>query len=88
MSAYAIGATRHDYSTSGKFRAVTPNDSTDLTGGVCRALWVGGAGNVAVHDSEGNAVTFVGVAAGSTLPVRTNRVMSTNTTATSIVALF
>lgn len=67
--------------------AVSPNDSTDLAN-VTRALWVGGAGNVAlmlVDDSS--AVTFVGVAAGTLLPLRVKRVMSTNTTATNIVAV-
>lgn len=66
--------------------AVTPSDSADLAG--VRALFVGGAGNVAVTPvNSGTAVTFVGVTAGQILPVRARRVMSTNTTATDIVAL-
>jgi len=69
------------------FAAVTPSDATLLNG---RALWVGGAGNVALSiDGTTAAVTLVGVAAGTLLPVSLNggRVMSTGTTATSIVLL-
>lgn len=67
--------------------AVTPHDTNDLAN-VARALWVGGAGNVAVLLSEdSSAVTFVGVAAGTLLPLRAKRVLSTGTTATSIVAV-
>jgi hypothetical protein len=37
---------------------------------------------------SGAVATFVGVVAGSVLPIRCSKVMSTNTTAASIVALF
>lgn len=68
--------------------AVTPADA-DLSRVATRALYVGGAGNVAVVMSDGGAaVTFVGVQAGTILPLRVDRVNSTNTTATSIVALY
>lgn len=68
--------------------AVTPSDATVLSP-LPRALYVGGAGNVAVMLSEDSAaVTLIGVAAGQTLPVRAKRVMATNTTATNIVALY
>jgi hypothetical protein len=67
--------------------AVTPSDNTELTG--VRALYVGGAGNVAVILKEDTvAVTFVAVPAGSILPLAAIRVMSTNTDATNIVALY
>ena len=69
------------------FAAVTPNDGTDLAHET-KALYIGGAGNVAIHDTVDNSVTFVGATAGSIIPVRTKRVLSTGTTATSIVALF
>lgn len=66
--------------------AVTPSDSTPLAG--VRSLYIGGAGNVAiVSPGRTAAVTFVGVLAGSILPVRCSKVMSTNTTATDIIAL-
>jgi hypothetical protein len=65
--------------------AVTPSDSTDLTG--CRALWIGGAGNVALRCvDDTNTVTLV-VPAGTLLPVFAARVMAA-TTATSIVAFY
>lgn len=68
--------------------AVTPNDSTDLTV-FARALYIGSAGNVKVDMvGTGTAVTFSGLAAGQILPVRAARVYSTDTTASSIVALW
>lgn len=71
---------------AGGAAAVTPSDSTPVN---CRALYIGVAGNVAVVPARGgSAVTFVGVQAGTTLPVQCSKVMSTNTTATNIVALF
>lgn len=63
--------------------AVTKSDSTVLQ---FRAVYVGGAGDVAIKHTEGGAaVTYVGVPAGTILPVSGVRVMSTNTTATSMV---
>jgi hypothetical protein len=68
--------------------AVTPNDSTDLTW-TTRGLYVGGSGNVVVHmAAEGTQITFVGVQAGTILPIAVSRVRSTSTTATNIVALW
>lgn len=66
--------------------AVTPSDSTVLT--TTRALFVGGAGDLAVEMASGNALTFAGVTAGSILPVRVTRIKATGTTATNIVALW
>jgi hypothetical protein len=67
---------------------VTPHDSTDLTTAT-RALYIGGAGNISVETVGGqSAVVFVGLAAGTVLPLRVTRVNSTSTTATSIVALY
>jgi len=71
--------------------AVTPNDSTDLPKHT-RAILVGGAGNIAVEMFDPTTgklanVTLTGLTAGSIIPVRTKRILSTNTTATSIVAL-
>jgi hypothetical protein len=67
--------------------ALTKSDTTEFK--VTRGLWVGGAGNVAVKMADDTAaVTFVGVAAGTLLPLRVWQLMSTNTTATSVVALY
>ena len=75
--------------SAAQLRAVTPSDTVNLPDGVCRALWVGGAGNIAILvEEDSTAVTLSGVAAGTVVPVRARRVNSTNTTATLIVALY
>lgn len=67
--------------------AVTASDTTELTK-VARALYVGGAGNMAVVTAEGDTITILGVTAGTLLPLMVTQVMSTNTTATNITALW
>lgn len=77
-----------DYADPGdKVAAVTASDDTNLTG--TRGLYIGGGGDVAVRciNSSGTTVTFVGVPAGTILPIRVTRVMAA-TTATSIVAIY
>lgn len=67
--------------------AVTASDTTvhDPPG---RALYVGGTGNVAVRMAgDQSSQTFVGVAAGSVLSICVDKVLSTGTTATSIILL-
>ena len=64
---------------------VTPSDSAQLTF-VSKRLWVGGAGNVQLITAGGEAVTYVGVPAGTYLTVRAVQVKATGTTATNIVA--
>lgn len=67
---------------------VTPSDTVSLAE-VCRALWVGGAGNIAIlADDDSAAVLISGVPAGTVLPIRARRVNLTNTTATLITALY
>lgn len=66
--------------------AVTPSDSVSFS--KCRALYVGGAGNAVLVMSDGTAVTFTGIPAGTTLHVACTRVNATSTTATAIVALY
>lgn len=74
--------------SANRLAAVTPSNSTPLADG-CRGIYVGGAGDVAIKaEQDSAAVTFVGVPAGTILPIRALYVMSTNATATSIVALF
>lgn len=65
--------------------AVTPHDTTKLAT-YSKALYVGTAGNVAVLTLDGNTVTFTNVQDGQILPIRVQRVNSTNTTASNIVA--
>ena len=67
--------------------AITPSDTVGFTKGLCRAIYVGGAGNfVALVD--GVAITFNGALAGNIYPIQATRVNSTSTTATNLVALF
>lgn len=65
--------------------AVTPSDATALTS---RAVWVGGAGDLAVRLSgaPSTTVTLAGVTAGQIIPISVVRVMAA-TTATNIVVL-
>jgi hypothetical protein len=65
---------------------ITPSDTTPFTE-PCRAIYVGGAGDVTWVGLDGVACTFVGVAAGSILPVRAMRVNATGTTATNLRGL-
>jgi len=77
----------HDVGSSFDFAAITPDDSTDLANET-RGIYVGGTGDIVVHDKAGNNVTFSSAQAGTVLPIRTKRVLSTSTTATNLVALF
>lgn len=66
---------------------ITKSDSTVLAP-PARAIYVGGAGDLAVRMSgDATTPTFVGVAAGTVLPISVDKVLSTGTTATSIVGL-
>jgi hypothetical protein len=71
--------------------AITKSDTVNfplgVNGGVCDAIYVGGAGIVVAILQDGSAVNFTCVA-GQTLPVRAKRVNSTTTTATLMVALY
>lgn len=78
-------------SVAARVRLVTPSDTTDLqldSSGYPRALYVGTTGNVAVVAvGDTAAVTFTAVPVGW-FPVAVKKVMSTNTTASTIVALY
>lgn len=66
--------------------AVTKSDATILE--PTRALYIGTTGDVAVVFVDGGAaVTLTAVAVGI-LPVQVTKVMSTNTSASNIVALY
>lgn len=67
---------------------ISKSDTVNFTNGVCRAIYVGGAGNIAVVTENDVAVTLVGCLAGTIIPVQAKRVNSTNTTATNMVAMF
>ena len=68
------------------FFAITPSDANQIP--IVRAIYVGGAGNIAIKGpGMVNAVTFIGVPVGTTLMVSAQYVMATNTTATNLVGL-
>lgn len=81
-----MGAYGAEIMPAGHAFAVTPHDTTNFAREV-EGLYIGVGGDVALVLPSGTAITFVGVPTGSILPVRCKRVNSTNTTATSIVAL-
>ena len=65
---------------------ITASDSQDLPETV-RAIYIGGSGTVVLVTRDGTTATFVGLAAGTVLPVSAARVRATGTTATSLVGL-
>lgn len=65
---------------------VTPSDS--IVYAECRAIYVGGAGDLTIRTRGGDTVTLASVPAGSLLPINADQIRSTDTTATSIVVLF
>lgn len=66
---------------------VTPSDSTDLTY-TTRAVFVGTGGDLNVDMASGQTVLFSGVPDGAFLPISVNRIRSTSTTASGIVAVW
>ena len=69
------------------YQAITPSDTTLVN---CRAIYIGGAGNIALSvDGTTAAVTIAAPPVGTILPISLvgGRIMATNTTATLIVAL-
>ena len=75
-----------------QFAAITKHDTNNIqlasVDTPCDAIYVGGAGDIAVVDQHGTAFTFSAVPAGTVLKVAAKRVNSTNTTATLLTALF
>lgn len=65
--------------------AVVPSNTVDLPRSAF-ALWVGGAGDLAIDTVGGQTVTLVAVPAGTYINIQTKRVRATST-ATNIVAL-
>jgi hypothetical protein len=64
--------------------AITPNDSTDLTG--VRGVYIGGTGNLAVRmiNAPSTTVTIENLPVGTILPIRITRVMAA-TTASALI---
>jgi len=66
---------------------ITPNNDTDLAY-ITRAIWVGGAGAINVTLAGGQTVLFSGILAGTLLPLRITRVLSSSTSATNLVGIW
>lgn len=70
-------------------KAVTPNDTTDLPDGTCRALIFTGTGDVIITTAAGNDVTLpVSPNWFGVQPIRAKRIKKTGTTATGIFACY
>jgi len=67
--------------------AITPHDTNEITH-MARGIYVGGAGDVKVTTRGGTTATFVGVPAGTILPVRAKIVFAIGTSATDLVAMY
>jgi hypothetical protein len=77
-----------------RFLAITPSNSTQygrqanpVTEDIC-AIWVGGLGALNLVDQDGNTTLIAAVPAGTLLPISPFQILSTSTTASSIVALY
>lgn len=66
--------------------AITPDDDADVAR-VTRGVICGGAGNLNVILADDTSALVIPVLAGIVYPLQVKRVLSTSTTATSIVGL-
>ena len=81
---------------AGRAAAVTPSNTDNIpnvatedgSGNNGCVLYVGGAGTLKVKTVCGDEVTFVGITAGSFIPVQVLQVFATGTSATNIIALW
>ena len=65
------------------------HDDDNLTNGVCRALYLGVAGDVTIITPNNDTVQFTNLAAGIVHPIMAKRVKDTGTDASlSIVCLY
>lgn len=80
---------KNDYTPINDIVAVTPNDSTDLPNGTCRALIFTAAGNVVITTAAGNDVTLpISANWFGVQYIRASRIKATGTTATGIFACY
>ena len=61
--------------------AVVPNDDNDLPF-KCKAIYVGVAGDLAIHNHAGTSVILKDLQAGIWHPMRTSRILDTGTATT------
>lgn len=65
--------------------AITPSDATIIP--VTRAIYVGVTGNITCRMASGATVLFSNVPVG-VFPIQVDQVHSTNTTATTMIAMY
>lgn len=68
--------------------SVTPSDTTDLSKGASKGIYLGVAGNVKVDLASGATITFTSLGSGMIHPISAKRIYATGTTATNIVAVY
>ena len=81
---------------AGRAAVVTPSNTDNIpnvatedgSGNNGCVLYVGGAGTLKVKTVGGDEVTFVGITAGSFIPVQVVQVFAEGTSATNIIALW
>jgi hypothetical protein len=66
---------------------VTASDATADPAGPFAGIFTGAGGTIKLTTTRGQTLTFVSLPAGVILPVATNRVWATTTTATSVLGL-
>lgn len=66
--------------------AVTPSDTVTFAV-AARALYVGTTGDVTLITKGGATIKFTAVPAGTVIPIRCTQVMTTGTTASTIVGI-
>lgn len=69
------------------WKAITPSN-TALLEPCPVALWVGGAGDIAIVGHDGVSATLSAAPAGAVVTVQPRQLLSTGTTATLIVGLY
>jgi hypothetical protein len=67
---------------------VTPNDSTDLSKGYTKGIYIGTSGDLSVILRDGSTAIFKSISAGVIHPISATRINATGTTASNIVAVY
>lgn len=66
--------------------SVTPSDSAEMP--ITRSLFIGTNGNIKVTMADGQEITFSNLTAGTIFPIQVVKVWATDTTVTTIIALY
>lgn len=73
--------------------SITPDDNSNLPE-YTRGIYIGGAGDIVIQTKKGTELYFVGCLAGTFLPIRAKKVLSSSassptviTTATNLIGL-